>query len=286
MWKSVATISILLLLTIVAVADFTTSKKRPPYIVEKSFKNGSTIYLVATSHTDATKHPKGIENKVYKTIKNLFLTKKIDYLIVEGVVHTPIRVKRYIKYGLRGCKSNLHECRREQDYAVSLALKKDKSVVIQGGEPTYSEQLSYFRAHGYRVEDLIGLWTLKNTQKGTSKRRFKQRLEREKRVILNSIRSRVKFSFKDFKTWYKQKIGKDFDMTSPDIQIDYQKYFNPSVIYDKNYIKYLNTHILNHGIRDISLIEQIQNAIKNGYKSIAVIYGASHIRNIKERVFQ
>lgn len=285
MRKFVAKIVLLLALSINVVADFDIYKYKPPYIVESHLKSGSNLYLVGTSHEDATKHPKCINNKVYKTIKKLLKTTKIDYLIIEGVPHLPRMIRGYIKRGLKECRSDFTKCKSEQSYAVALVLKKYKDIVVQGGEPTYGEQLNYFKSHGYKVEDLIGLWTLKKSKKGISKKRFKQKLDYVRRVFSKAKRSRVKFSFRDFRDWYKIKIGKDFSMQSPNIQIDARRYFNPYDKNDGNYIKKMNTYMLNEGIRDDSLVKKINTAVKSGYKNIAVIYGSSHVRNIYKKFY-
>lgn len=260
---------------------FNIYKYRPPYIIKSKLEKNTNLYLFGTSHTDGTKHSKGIKNPVYQSIEKLLQIYDIDYIIIEGIAHIPRVVKGYIKRGIKECTLDKKVCHQEQSYMVSVALSKDSSIVIQGGEPTYAEQLEYFKRHNYNIKDLIGVWTLKKARKGISIKAFKRKLESVRKSFVKvNQNKKIKFSYIDFKEWYRDKIGKKFTIKSSDIQIDSRKYYNPYDKNDANSIKKINSYFLNHGIRDISLVKEIDKAVRAGYKNIVVLYGSSHIRNI------
>lgn len=243
--------------------DISTAKSPALYEFNKYPK---TLLYLAASHTNDP------SSETFKKIKWVFENRPPHFIIVEGFATSlGISPQNVIEPMLKGIKPDFYP-NGETSYVLELSLKH--KVQFIGGEPPSDKVYQDVLSSGFTTKDLYGYYFVRRMpQIVRSKEMEKNSLEEIfddyiKWLSRDLKSSDVKFTFTEFKDWYRQKQGKEFDLKSggrgETAPID-TKYFTQKMAQVIGRLR--DEHIL-------SVTEEKLNA----HDRVFIIYGSSHYR--------
>lgn len=246
------------------------SQKQAPYaepFVAHFKKDGKQLHYIGTLHEH------GVESPTFKTVKQVFETKKPDFIIFEGAPSDmDVTDPKYIQYMEREAAANFPT--GEGGYITSLAHQN--GVPFIGGEPNKKEVYEALKKQGYTALDMRGLevlswmprWTKWEGIKGKEALEAKIREQQSTTDLNDLFPNEKRFTLETFKQWYDARDPQHKpleELTNDDI--------GPFEGPGANYIHRLNAAI--NAIRNTNLDKQIAKAL-NEHDNVLVVYGSGH----------
>ncbi len=247
-----------------------------PYISVFS-KNDKQLIFVAADHENS------MDSKTFKTIEQVILKEKPDFLILEGFQNNEeVSPQWYIDYANKCSTSRFRKC-GEPSYAAFIA--NQKNIPFAGGEIKDTMILKGLNEIGFQEIDVVGFYLL----------RMIPQLKKQKKIdITNQISQISKYltrfsnnlntpnivTFNQFKEWYElhSSLKRSYlDLGSMDVAP-----INGSA---GTYFQKISAHI--GMIRERYLVQLIDKSLKK-YNKVLVIYGAGHLvksRRVYENTF-
>lgn len=251
------------------------STRHAPF-VETFQRNGKTLIYVLAVHHSSVLFPDPMADPVFKTIEHVFSNAPPDAVIIEGV--DPSQVSAFCERTVQQCglaHFNLpgKDC-GESSIAAYSAMQV--GAAVYSGEPSAADELAFFKAHGYTMQDFLAFWILNNIPQ--EKRRgpltedgFRRLVDRIVGYDNYLLGTSVRFSTDDFARWYIKNMP--FPKNHLDIALeDTSPYPQPHG--RRTLLHTLSA--LNTQERDESVVATIKTALQN-HDRVLVVYGASHL---------
>jgi hypothetical protein len=251
------------------------STRKAPF-VETFHRNGKTLIYVLAVHHSSLRYPDAMTDPVFKTIQQVFSTAAPDAVIIEGV--DPSQLSAYCERSVQQCGSTQYNIPGKACDESSIAAYSaiQLGAQVYSGEPSASDELSVFKAHGYTIQDFLAFWILNNipqekrhgplTEDGF--RRLVDRIVSYNNYLLGTS---VRFSSDDFARWYAK------NMPSPHNYLDIGlEDADPYPLGREKQTVLHKLSGLNTQERDESVVKAIKTALQN-HSRVLVVYGASHL---------
>ncbi len=213
---------------------------------------------------------------VFKTIDAVFSTTAPDAVIIEGV--DPSQVAAFCAQRVQDCGTahyNIPGTACEES-AIAAYSATQKGIPVYSGEPSASDELALFEAHGYTIQDFLAFWVLNNIPQ---EKRHGPLTEAAFRNLVNRIvghnnhllGTSVRFSADDFARWYEKHMSSPRNYLDIELE-DTSPYPGPQE--PKTLLHNLSA-LSTHG-RDESVVKTIKTVLEH-HDRVLVVYGASHL---------
>ncbi len=244
--------------------DTTTARSPALY---KFTKDDRQLWYLASSHgTDST-------SDTFKFIRHVFNLQKIDIVIVEGFeTDLGINPRAISSYIFEGKKDTFYP-NGESSFAIENAIIKN--VPFIGGEPSDKDIYKSILEKNYSAQDVIGFNFVRRipqlkrsgliTNLSSIEPQFSSYLKTKQKDF--GIKD-IKFTFEDFKNWYKNKQGKDLSLESGEK--------GETAPMDGPYFTQKISKVITT-IRDEHILKTINGLLKK-YRNVFIAYGSSHYR--------
>jgi hypothetical protein len=182
------------------------STRDAPFI-ETFHQGGKTLMYVLAVHHSSIQHPNAMADPVFKTIQQVFSTTPPDAVIIEGV--EPSQVSAFCERTVQQCGSAHYNIPGKacEESTIAAYSATQVGIPVYSGEPSASDELSYFKAHGYSIQDFLAFWILNNIPQEKrhgplAEDSFRHLVDRIVGYDNHLLGTSVQFSADDFARWY------------------------------------------------------------------------------------
>jgi hypothetical protein len=206
------TFACLAFFTSVALSSLPAPSTRDAPFIETFHRGGKTLIYVLAVHHSSIQYPEAMTDPVFKTIDAVFSTMAPDAVIIEGV--DPSQVAAF-------CARRVQECGTAHynipgtacdESAIAAYSATQKGIPVYSGEPSASDELAFFEAHGYTVRDFLAFWVLNNIPQEKrhgplTEAGFRNLVDRIVGYNNHLLGTSVQFSADDFARWYEKHMS-------------------------------------------------------------------------------
>lgn len=223
----------------------------------------------------AARHTSSVDSDTMRLVQHLFEKEKFSVLLIEPIPYSsgesPMWFVEESKKGI----TDTFIPGGESALAVSIADKK--KIPFFAGEPDHQTIYQELKTLGYTDQDIVGFYVIRQIPQWV--RQKESITDLFSRKIPSFIDHYCKVfviqdcpSLKTTKAWYKSKLG--YDLTT-----DVSKMETAPLSDGKLFTQTLSSHV--GYVRDHFTLNIIEKLLHQ-YKKVAVIYGASHFKTLRQ----
>ncbi len=221
------------------------------------------------------------DSDTYRAIAEVLFQPEVKLLIIEGLPESQGQSpKNFLEFSQRHQgKDGIWE-RGEMTYAVYLADRRGLPFI--GGEPDEPQIWRGLIQRGFRPEDILGFYVVRQIPQWRRQKQLEQEseqalVERFLATVCQDFQIESQWGWSDFQGWYANQAGKNYSRQD---------------LKDEEAAPMLNGPYLTQRIsaqvsllRDQHLAQVIEQKLKE-YPHLAVIYGGSHLACLRPWLIQ